>query len=79
MIISVEVVVWCTVLSVLAVLVSSITAIFSIMAYSRVVGLEKSTHQIQYVPLDQPKTGEDLDKSMYDAFGYKEEQEDYIG
>jgi hypothetical protein len=78
MIISVEVVVWCAVLSLFAVLVSSITAIFSIMAYSKVVGMEKSTHKIQYVPLDSPKTGEDLDKSMYEAFGHKDEEQDYI-
>ena len=29
---------------------SVITAIFSILAYAKVVGMEKSTHRIQYVP-----------------------------
>lgn len=33
---------------------SAITAVFSILAYAKVVGMEKSTHQIQYVPMDAP-------------------------
>lgn len=34
---------------------SLVSMIFSILAYSRVVGLEKSTHQIQYMPAPTPE------------------------
>ncbi len=42
-------------LSICALLFSATTAVFSFIAYSRVVGLEKSTHRVEYVPLDGPE------------------------
>ena len=67
------------VLSIVSILFTGITAFFSIMAYAKVVGMEKSTHQIQWVPVDEDgKTGKELDKDMYSAFGYQNEDQESI-
>lgn len=50
------------VISLTAVLFSAITVIFSLAAYAKVVGMEKSTHRIQYAPLDGPSGEELVDK-----------------
>jgi len=55
-----------------------ITAVFSVLAYAKVVGMEKSTHRItqQYVPIDEAimgPTGEELKKRMESAF-YPEDE-----
>lgn len=47
------------VLSIVSIILTSITAIFSVLAYARVVGMEKSTHQIQWMPVDAPTLSED--------------------
>jgi hypothetical protein len=54
------------VLSITATLLSCITAIFAILAYCKVVGMEKSTHRIQYMsPKDMGgPTGKDLANKM---------------
>lgn len=57
---------------------AGLTCVFSILAYAKVVGMEKSTHRIQqqYVPLEDEQmglTGEDLVKKMNKAF-YPEEE-----
>lgn len=73
------------VLSSTAVLLTMITAGFSILAYAKVVGMEKSTHQIQWepVPADpNAQTGKDLLKGLapegeyefYDKDGFKEQR-----
>lgn len=75
--------------SIVSILFTGITAFFSILSYSKVVGLEKSTHRIQYVPYDYesenstvngkvPPTGEELEKQMNEAFGYKDLEENQI-
>jgi hypothetical protein len=74
--------------SIVSILFTGITAFFSILSYSKVVGLEKSTHRIQYVPYDYdgnstvngetPLTGEELEKQMNEAFGYKDLEENQI-
>jgi hypothetical protein len=57
------------ILSLLAVILTAITSIFSFLAYARVVGLENSTHKIQWVPVDNTgKTGEDLIKDYNKTF-----------
>ena len=69
------------VLSILAIILTSITAIFSVLAYSNVVGLKNSTHQIQYMPVDpnEPElTDGELNKQMRKAYGYTDEENDYI-
>lgn len=55
------------VLSICAILFSATTAILSFLAWSTVVGLKNSTHQIQWMPIpDEEKgpEGEDLLKDM---------------
>lgn len=42
------------VFSIVAVLFSLSTCIFSIFAYAKVVGLQNSTHKIQYMPVPTP-------------------------
>lgn len=80
------------ILSSVSILFTGITAFFSILAYSKVVGLENSTHKVQYVPmdymgesstfngvpLDDIKEGEPLEKQMEKAFGYKDLEESQI-
>ena len=73
------------VLSSTAVLLTMITAGFSVLAYAKVIGMEKSTHKMEYVPLpvpegaEEPQTGKELlkglapeDYSFYDEDGFKE-------
>lgn len=67
------------ILSIVSVLFTIITAIFSFLAYAKVVGMEKSTHQIQWMPVDEAhKTGKELDKNMYKAFGFEDEDLDSV-
>jgi len=53
-----------------AILFSGVTAGFSILAYCKVVGLEKSTHKVQFMPVPTPQgkdanpTGADLAKKF---------------
>ena len=43
------------VLSISAFLFTLVTAGFSVLAYIKVVGMEKSTHQVQWMPIDTPE------------------------
>lgn len=57
---------------------AGLTCVFSILAYAKVVGMEKSTHRIQqqYVPIggeEMGPTGEELIKKMNKAF-YPEDE-----
>lgn len=64
------------VLAISATLFSSITAPFAILAYCKVVGLEKSTHRIQYMSPEEMgnnPTGKDLLEKMSGA--YQEDDE----
>jgi len=42
------------VLSLVSILFTLVTAIFSVLAYSKVVGMEKSTHQVAWMPVEEP-------------------------
>jgi len=58
---------WAVILSLVSIILTSITAIFSILAYAKVVGMEKSTHQIQWQPIPEAEeglTGKDLVEKM---------------
>ena len=48
-----------TIISVLAVLFSMVTCYFSIYAMIKVVGLENSTHKVQYMPMEEYKAIEE--------------------
>jgi len=54
------------ILSIVAVLFASITSLFAILAYCKVVGMEKSTHKIEYMNPEQMgnPTGKDLMEKM---------------
>lgn len=69
------------IISIIAILLSAMTGVFSILAYATCVGLEKSTHQVQMVPLDGygGNTGEDLVNEMNTAFGYDDDNNDFKG
>jgi hypothetical protein len=58
--------------SVISLILCCITAIFSFKAYASVVGLQNSTHQISYVPLE-----EELGKEKAEAEKAGMEPEDY--
>lgn len=72
------------VLSSTAILLTGITAIFSVLAYAKVVGMEKSTHQISWEPIkveegETPQNAKDLMKGLapegykfYDKEGFEE-------
>ena len=42
------------VMSICSVLFTLVTAAFSVLSYSKVIGMEKSTHQIQWMPVEEP-------------------------
>ena len=63
------------ILSIVSIIFTGVTAVFSFKAYAEVVGLKNSTHQIyqQMVPLDgDAKTGDELAKEMYKEMGYED-------
>ena len=58
-------------ISISAILFSGVTAVFSVLSFCKVVGMEKSTHRIQYMPAPTPDlsdsgnpTGEELVKKF---------------
>ncbi len=65
------------VMSLTAVLFSALTVIFSIASYAKVVGMEKSTHKVQMVPVGNGLTGEDLTKKMKETL-YPDDEDEYI-
>lgn len=70
---------WAFIVSIISIILTGITAGFSVFAYAKVVGMEKSTHQVQWVPLDQElKSTEELEKAMYKSYGYEAEENDSI-
>ena len=50
-----------------SVLATVVGCIFSFLAYTKVVGMEKSTHKIQWMPMGQGLTGSELGKKLYDS------------
>ena len=47
-----ETAIYYSIISGLALCFSMVTCIFSILAYAKVLGLEQSTHKIEWVPVD---------------------------
>lgn len=55
-------------------IMSSLSAmIISLLALAKVIGLEKSTHKVEYVPID-PNSAQDFAKQLADQI--KDEQQD---
>jgi len=58
-------------LSLTSVILCAVTAIFSVLSYCKVVGLENSTHQVQWMPMETPEKEGDKPSEpspMVDAF-----------
>lgn len=62
------------ILSIAALLFAAITAVFAILAYCKVVGMEKSTHRIEYIdPMaSNNPTGKDLMEKMSGMYEEKD-------
>ena len=65
-----------------AIMLSGIAILISATVWARMVGVEKSTHQVQFVPMEtpdgKPLEGEELDKNMKDALGSEGTEQEYI-
>jgi len=65
------------VLSLTSILFTGIAMIFSFASYAKVIGIEKSTHQVQYVPLEGGLQGEELVTKMKDTL-YPDDEDEFI-
>ena len=73
-----------------SVILSAIAITVAGICWAKVVGLQNSTHQVQYMPIEEvqtdPKTGEPvpsntgeaLDKQMAEAFGASNHEGEYV-
>ena len=79
----------CIGLALSSMILCSVALTMACICWAKVVGMEKSTHQIQYVPFDEPTvqedgtiippvTGEALDEQMKKAFGSAQHEKEYI-
>jgi len=63
-------------------IVAGVALAMACVCWSKVVGLQNSTHQIQYVPLEDEKgeqlVGEALEKNIKKAMGQEEIERDYV-
>ena len=72
----------CIVLALSSMMVGGTALTIACIALTRVIGLEKSTHQVQFVPLEtekgMPLEGEELDKNMKLAMSEERYEKEYI-
>jgi len=72
----------CIGVSIACIILSGIALTMACICWSKVIGMEKSTHQVQFVPLENEKgnpiEGDALDKNMTEAFGSERLEQDYI-
>lgn len=63
-------------------IIAGVSLTMACVCWSKVVGMEKSTHQIQYVPLENESgeelTGENLEKNIMKAMGQENIERDYV-
>ena len=61
----------CASIAIMSIIISGVSLFLAFLAWSTVVGFKNSTHQIQYVPLEnekgEPIEGKNLDKAMKEA------------
>ena len=71
----------CTGVAISAIILSGIALAMACIVWAKMVGLEKSTHQVQFVPLETPEgapiQGEELDKQMMNAFAEDNFEKEY--
>ena len=66
---------WAFIIAMVALVIGTIGAIFAFLAYSTVVGVQNSTHQVAFQHLDPSEmgpTGDDLLRNMGQAMGVVE-------
>jgi hypothetical protein len=72
----------CITAAVLCTVISGIALAMACICWAKVVGMENSTHQIQYVPLEDESgreiSGEILDKNMEEALGSRQHEKEYM-
>ena len=51
-------------LSISAIVLTLITSVFSIIAYAEVLGMKKSTHKIEWQPIDQEEPLSEFEKEQ---------------
>lgn len=73
----------CTVAAISSMIIAGVSLTMACICWSKVVGMEKSTHQIQYVPLHNEEgkelTGEALDENIKRALSQEYNVErDYL-
>lgn len=64
-------------------MIIAVGAVFvATMAQARVIGMEKSTHQVQFVPMETPGgeevSGKVLDDQLEKAFGEEYHEREYM-
>ncbi len=65
------------VMSITAILFAGVGMVFSFLSYAKVVGMEKSTHRLQYVPMEEGLSGKELVTKMKDTL-YPDDEEEYV-
>lgn len=72
----------CVGIALSSMIIGGVSLVMACMCWARVVGMEKSTHQVQFVPLrgedGAPIEGEKLDDQMKKAFGEESLEREYI-
>ena len=72
----------CIGVSLSSMIIGGVALAMACIAWSKVVGLQNSTHQIQYVPLEdekgEPIVGEKLDENMERAMGMEYTEREYV-
>ena len=80
--VSIELIALCTGLALSAMILAGIALAMACVVWSKVVGMEKSTHQVQFVPMEtpdgKPVEGDILDEQMSKAMGTGQLENEYI-
>ncbi len=77
-----EMIAVCIGLTFASMIVSGVALTMACVCWSKVVGMEKSTHQVAWVPMEndkgKPIEGTELDEQMLQALGEKPHEKEYI-
>jgi len=72
----------CTGVAISAIILSGIALTMACIIWAKMVGVENSTHQVQFVPMEnsegKPLEGKALDTQMESAFGADMHEREYI-
>ena len=59
-------------------IIGGVALAMACITWSKVVGFENSTHNIQYVPIEDGLEGEALEKNIRKALGEEELEKEYL-